>query len=57
MLKSLPINVTICRQLSHTKDRYFELLGYLDWWDHNQASQKKKKRKSKKIIIVIVVET
>ncbi|OMO54865.1 Integrase, catalytic core [Corchorus capsularis] len=43
-----------CSQTGHTKDRYYELVGYPDWWDHNRAS---KKKNSKKTPTATVAET
>lgn len=28
---------TYCDQLGHTKDHCYELVGYLEWWDHSRA--------------------
>jgi len=36
---------TYCNQNGHTKDRCFEIVGYLKWWDHNCDSRKKKSNK------------
>ena len=30
-----------CHKKGHTKDRCFELVGYLDWWEHNHNPRKK----------------
>ncbi|RVW80019.1 hypothetical protein CK203_055832 [Vitis vinifera] len=44
---------THCNKTGHTKSRYFELVGYLDWWDHNRD---KWKNDSKKTLTIAVVE-
>lgn len=43
-----------CNQTSHTKSRCFELVGYLEWWDHNHDTLKKN---SKRPSTVAIAET
>ncbi|KAL3498583.1 hypothetical protein ACH5RR_041315 [Cinchona calisaya] len=30
----------------HTKDRWYELVGYLEWWDHSRSFRKRKSKKT-----------
>ncbi|KAL6348581.1 hypothetical protein AAG906_016099 [Vitis piasezkii] len=37
---------THCNKTGHTKSHCFELVGYLDWWDHNRDQRKKDSNKT-----------
>ncbi|RVX21100.1 L-ascorbate oxidase [Vitis vinifera] len=37
---------THCNKTGHTKSRCFEIVGYLDWWDHNHDQRKKDSKKT-----------
>ena len=37
---------THCNKIGHTKSRCFEIVGYLDWWDHNHDQRKKDSKKT-----------
>ena len=41
-------------QTGHTKSRCYELVGYLEWWDHSHDSRKKN---SKNASTAVIVET
>ena len=45
---------THCDQTGHIKSRCYELVGYLEWWDHSRDSRKKN---FKKASIAAIVET
>ena len=44
---------THCNKTGHTKSRYFEIVGYPDWWDHTRDQWKKD---SKKTLTAVVAE-
>ncbi|RVW29211.1 hypothetical protein CK203_083944 [Vitis vinifera] len=37
---------THCNKTGHTKSSCFEIVGYLDWWDHNRDQRKKDSKKN-----------
>lgn len=41
---------THCNQICHTKSYYFELVGYLEWWDPSHNSQKKNSKKTYNVV-------
>ncbi|KAH0679168.1 hypothetical protein KY284_020253 [Solanum tuberosum] len=43
---------THCDLSGHTKDRCFEIVGYLEWWDHNRGSRRINASKSSTAVIV-----
>ena len=44
------LKCTHCQKIGHMKNKYFELVGYLDWWDHNRS---KKSQKRHSIVAVV----
>ena len=43
---------THCDQTGHTKSQCYELVGYLDWWDHSRDSRKQNYKKASTATIV-----
>ena len=43
---------THCNQTGHTKSHCFELVGYLEWWDHSRDSWKNNSERTSSAAVV-----
>ena len=46
------LKCTHCNKIGHVKSRYFELVGYPEWWDHYREKWKKDYKKTSTATIV-----
>ena len=50
------LKYTHCNKIGHIKSHWFELVGYLKWWDHNHEQRKDSKKALTAIIAEIKIE-